>query len=215
VSRYVPRDPAYLRAHAGGYRSRAVFKLRALLREMPAVRRGAAVVELGCWPGGWLQVLAETVGPEGAVVGVDLVPVEPLAAPVETLALDFTAEDAAERILAVLGRRADAVLCDAAPKLSGVRDVDRAALLELHQAALRVAAWVLRPGGVLLVKAFPGPEAAAFRAELARALPPVRELHPEGTRRTSKEFYLSAGGSPRGGRGRPRPRPRTRAGTRA
>jgi 23S rRNA (uridine2552-2'-O)-methyltransferase len=196
VSRYTPRDGFYDRAHAAGYRSRAVFKLRDLLGSILTVRRGAAVVELGSWPGGWLQVLAEAVGPGGRVVGVDRVALEPLAGPVETLVLDFTAGDAAARIGAALGRPADAVLCDAAPKLTGVREVDRAALLELHEAALRVASALLRPGGMLLLKAFPGPDAAAFRAELARALPPVRELHPEGTRRSSKEFYLIAGGSP-------------------
>jgi 23S rRNA (uridine2552-2'-O)-methyltransferase len=214
MSRYAPRDRFYERAHASGYRSRGVYKLRALLERVPVVRRGAAVVELGCWPGGWLQVLAEAVGPEGRVVGVDLEPLDPLEGPVETLVLDFTEPDAAERIRGALGRAADAVLCDAAPKLTGVRDLDRAAQLELHQAALRVARALLRRGGMLLTKSFPGPDAQAFRAELERALPPVRELHPEGTRRTSKEYYLSAGGPASARAGRSRSRRRTRAGTR-
>ncbi len=212
MSRYRAQDGFYERAHAAGYRSRGVFKLLALLRGLPAIRPGAAVVELGCWPGGWLQVLAELVGTDGRVVGVDLQELEPLPAPVTTLVLDFTSEDAPTRIAAVLGRKADAVLCDAAPKLTGVRDLDRAALLELHEAALRVARSVLRPGCALLLKAFPGPDTERFRAELARVLPPVRELHPEGTRRTSKEFYLIAGArAARSGRAQPA-RARTRGG---
>lgn len=159
---------------------------------MPQVRAGGAVVELGCWPGGWLQVLARVVAPTGRVVGVDLEPIEPLGPPVWFLQLDFTEETTPERIAEALGRPADAVLSDAAPKLSGIKDVDRAAQEELWLAALRVADRVLRPGGAFLVKGFPGPEQKRFRAELTRRFARVSELRPEGTRATSKELYLLA-----------------------
>ena len=160
------------------------------------------MVELGCWPGGWLQVLAERVGPDGRVVGVDIEEVEPLAdAPVALLRLDFTEPDAPERIAAALGCPADAVVCDAAPKLSGIRDVDRAALEELWEGALRVADAVLAARGALVLKGFPGPESDALRSTLRRRFGHVSEVRPEGKRNTSKEFYWLATPEPRRGGG--------------
>jgi 23S rRNA (uridine2552-2'-O)-methyltransferase len=169
-----------------------VFKLDDLLRRAGGLPRGATVVELGCWPGGWLQRLAETVGPSGRVVGVDLQAFEPLGDPVVPLVLDLTESDAVDRVQAALGHPAHAVLSDAAPKLSGIPDVDRSAGAELCAAALAVAQRVLRPKGFLIVKDFPGPESKAFGAELRRAFARVSEIRPEGRRATSKEFYWLA-----------------------
>jgi len=150
------------------------------------------VVELGAWPGGWLQRLAERVGPKGRVVGVDLREIDPLAPPVELLALDFTLPDAAEAIRSALGGPADAIFSDAAPKLTGIVHVDRGACEELYDAGLAIAEQLLRPGGRLILKGFPGPEAQAFRDQLRRKFGRVREVRPEGKRATSKEFYWVA-----------------------
>ncbi len=178
-----------------------MYKLKDLLRRLPELLPGSAVVELGCWPGGWLQVLVEHVGPEGRVVGVDLRELEPLPEPVVLLELDFTEPEAPERVAQALGRRADALLCDAAPQLSGVREVDRAATEELHDAALRVAEAVLRPGGWLVMKGFPGPESDHFRSRLRARFPRVIEVRPEARRSTSKEFYWLATSPPSSGHG--------------
>jgi 23S rRNA (uridine2552-2'-O)-methyltransferase len=169
-----------------------VYKLDDLLRRAGGIQRGATVVELGCWPGGWLQRLAEAVGPSGRVVGVDVEPIEPLGEPVIPLVLDLTEPDAVERIATALERPAHAVLSDAAPKLSGIPDVDRSAGAELCAAALAVARRVLRPKGFLIVKDFPGPESKAFGGELRRVFARVSEIRPEGRRSTSKEFYWLA-----------------------
>jgi 23S rRNA (uridine2552-2'-O)-methyltransferase len=151
------------------------------------------VLDLGCWPGGWLEVLAQRIGPDGRIVGVDLVETEPLAAPqVAVLTLDFTEPAALEPIRAALGRPADAVLCDAAPKLTGVRDVDLAAIEEIYDAALSLAEALLGPRGFLVVKGFPGRESDSFRKRLRGAFGDVHEVRPEGKRATSKEFYWIA-----------------------
>lgn len=160
---------------------------------MPTLRRASRVVELGCWPGSWLQILAQRVGPDGVVVGIDLAPVEPLPAPVVTLVGDFCDPAVREAIAKALGGRADLVLSDAAPKLSGIADVDRGAMAELHHAALALCESLLAEGGSLIMKAFPGAEADAVRAELRRRFARVAEVRPEGKRSTSKEFYWVAG----------------------
>ncbi|MFQ5697079.1 MAG: SAM-dependent methyltransferase [Myxococcota bacterium] len=189
MSRYEPRDGFYRRAHEAGYRSRGVFKLDDLLRRLPGLRRGASVVELGCWPGGWLQRLAEHVGPKGKVVGVDLEQPEELPTPVRVVVGDLTSRETWERIVQVLGGPADALFCDAAPHLTGIRDLDQAAMEELQLAALGAAERVLRPGGALVLKAFPGSPAEALRARLRRQYGSLLEVHPEGRRATSREFY--------------------------
>lgn len=184
-----------------------------MLRRLPPLRPGDAVVDLGCAPGAWAQVLAQHVGPDGCVVAADLEPVEALGPPVELLRLDVAGSEAPARIEAALGRRAALVLSDAAPKLSGIADLDRAAIEELWQGALRVADRVLAPGGSLVIKGFPGAESVRFRAELKKRFARVTELRPEGKRQTSREFYWVCEHAP-AKRGRRRTRRGTRPSTR-
>ncbi len=127
------------------------------------------------------------------MLGVELGEVEPLGEPVRMLELDFTAAEAPALVAAALGRPAAAVFCDAAPKLSGVREVDRAAQEELYEGALRVWQACLAPGGSVVLKGFPGPESDRFRKGLREAFPRVAEVRPAGKRATSKEFYWIAG----------------------
>ncbi len=193
AARYQRKDAYYRKAKQSGYRSRAAYKLEELLRKLPTLRRGGAAVDLGCWPGAWLQVLAERIGPEGRIVGVDLQATEPLADPVRILQFDFTESGAAERIVEALdGRHADLLLCDAAPKLTGVRDVDRAALEELWEAALHIVEGCLDPAGGIVIKGFPGAPADAFRKLLRARFGRVSEVRPEAKRPSSNEFYWVA-----------------------
>lgn len=152
-------------------------------------------MDLGCWPGSWLVTLAERVGPEGRVVGIDLAPTDAVGANVTVLVGDFCEPAVQDEIAAALGGPADAVLCDAAPKLTGIRDVDQGAIEELWVAALALARRILGPGGFMIVKGFPGQEGDLFRKELRRAFADVHEVRPEGKRTTSKEFYWVAAGS--------------------
>lgn len=151
------------------------------------------MLDLGCWPGGWLEVLAQRLGPDARIVGVDLEPTPPLGPNVTVLVLDLCAPEALPAIQAALGgRKADAVLCDASPKLTGIRDADLAALEEIYQAALALAEALLTARGFLIVKGFPGQESDLFRKELRRRFASVHEVRPEGKRTTSKEFYWVA-----------------------
>src|SRR2546426_8982806 len=113
------KDAYYRRARAAGYRARSAYKLSQLDSRFRLLRRGDVVVDLGAWPGGWLQVALEAVGPDGLVVGLDLVAVDPLPAPNLRLVSGDVRDPSTRRtVLGDLGRPADGVLSDLAPKLT-------------------------------------------------------------------------------------------------
>lgn len=186
------KDAFHARAKREGFRSRAAYKLAEIQSRQRLLSRGDRVVDLGCWPGGWLQVAGEAVGREGRVVGVDLAPIEPPLGIENVFAFvgDLADPSISQEILTRLGGQADVLLCDAAPKLTGVRATDRAreeGLLEAVEARLPE---LLRPGGSALLKLLDGPEAESSRARLARRFEAARLLRTEATRKGSTERYL-------------------------
>jgi len=190
---YRRKDHFYQRAKAAGYRSRAAYKLIELAERQRLIGRGDHVVDLGAWPGGWLQVAAELVGPQGRVVGVDLVEIEPLPNPVITC-VRGDASDAATQaeIRRQSGGRVDVVLSDMAPKLSGVRATDEARAAALAAAAIDIAEALLRPGGRLLLKLFSGGESEALVNRLRQSFAKVKVTRPQATRAGSSELYAIA-----------------------
>jgi len=192
---YERKDALYRRAKDEGYRSRAAYKLVELQRRLRLMRRGDAVIDLGAWPGGWLQVAAVQVGAEGRVLGLDVVAIEPLSdPPVLVLQADVTDPALPVRARELLGRPADVVLSDMAPKLSGIAPRDAARGAELLQAARRFAIATLRPGGTLVMKTFGGPESEAIRTALRPSFARVKFVGVEATRKGSSELYLAATG---------------------
>jgi len=188
---YQRKDAHYRRARAEGYRARSVYKLAELDRRYRILRRGDAVVDLGAWPGGWLQLALERVGPEGSVVGVDVAAIEKLPAPnVELMRVDVREPDTASIILERLGRRADVLLSDLAPKLTGIRATDEARSEELNETTLALLPRLLAPAGRLVMKTF---MSAGFEATVrgTRALfADVTTTRPDATRRGSSELYV-------------------------
>src|SRR5262249_45473986 len=141
---YRPKDHYFRRAKQRGFRARSAFKLEELVQRFGLLRPGARVLDLGAAPGGFLQVIARTVGPSGLAVGVDLVPLRPFTeAWVRTAVVDVLADDAQARIEAVAQGSYDAVLSDMAPKTTGVRAGGEARLGGL---AGRAVGWA-RPVG--------------------------------------------------------------------
>jgi 23S rRNA (uridine2552-2'-O)-methyltransferase len=192
---YERKDPVYRRAKQEGYRSRAAYKLLELQRRTRLVRRGDAVVDLGAWPGGWLQVAAELVGPQGRVVGIDVVAIDALPlAQVTCLIADVGDPALPAEVLDLLGRRADVVLLDLAPKLTGVAPRDAARTADLLAAARDFAAATLGVGGSLVVKTFGGAESDELRTRLRGEYDSVRLVGLETTRKRSSELYLVASG---------------------
>jgi 23S rRNA (uridine2552-2'-O)-methyltransferase len=196
VAGYRRKDGWHQRAKREGFRSRAAYKLAEIQQRHRLLRRGQRVVDLGCWPGGWLQVAARAVGRGGRVVGVDLVALdEPLEEPnAAVLQADLASPEIAGRILEALGGPADVVLSDAAPKLSGVRATDRAREQELLEAVEALVPALLRSGGDLLLKILEGPEAQAVERRLRARFARAKTVKPRATRKGSAERYLLARG---------------------
>lgn len=194
MATYRRKDAYHQRAKREGFRSRAAYKLEEAQERHRLLRRGQRVLDLGCWPGGWLQVAARRVGASGRVVGIDVAALEePLAEPnVVVLEGDLAAADTAERLLDALGAPADVVLSDAAPKLTGIRDTDRANEERLLEAVEALLPRVLRPGGDLLLKIMEGPEARQVEERLRRRFVRARTFKPRASRKGTSERYLLA-----------------------
>ena len=192
---YTRKDAFYKKAKQEGYRSRAAYKLLELNRAWRFLRAGNRVIDLGSWPGGWVQVAAQAVGPSGRVLGIDLVKLEPLPLANVTLAQGDAADPAQRQtLLAALGRPADVVLSDMAPKLSGVREADDAHVSVLCQTALTCCGPLLKPGGSLFLKTFMSAEYKPFVAALRTAFRTVKTSRPAATRKGSAEVYVLASG---------------------
>jgi 23S rRNA (uridine2552-2'-O)-methyltransferase len=196
VARYQRKDSYHQRAKREGYRSRAAYKLEEIQRAQRLLRPGQRVADLGCWPGGWLQVASAAVGARGRVVGVDRVEIEPLFKNENVIAIrgDLAEPRVCEDILQALGGPADVMLCDAAPKLTGVRATDcarEAALLEAVEAALPA---LLRPGGSLLLKILEGPDAQRVERRIRGRFERARGVKPRASRKGTTERYLLARG---------------------
>jgi 23S rRNA (uridine2552-2'-O)-methyltransferase len=193
VSAYERKDAAYRRAKQEGYRSRAAYKLEELDRRFKLLARGGRVVDLGCWPGGWLQVAARRVGPTGRVVGVDVKSAEPVAASHVVIVTGDLRDDAiVEGVRTALGGPADVVLSDLAPKLSGIRHTDAARHADLVRLAIARSQQWLSSDGILLVKLFMDAEYEGLIAELRERFETVRSCKPGATRRGSAELYAIA-----------------------
>jgi 23S rRNA (uridine2552-2'-O)-methyltransferase len=184
-------DPFVAAAKAKGYRSRAAFKLLELDDRFRLIRRGAAALDLGCAPGGWLQALLERGA--GRVVGIDLIPTDPVP-PAVILQGDFTDPACAAEALRRLEARPDLVVSDMAPNTTGHRQTDHLRIVGLVEAAADFARRNLKPGGAFVAKAFQGGETAALLAELKRDYDDARPVKPKASRSESSELYVVARG---------------------
>jgi 23S rRNA (uridine2552-2'-O)-methyltransferase len=194
MARYQPHDQFFRKARALGLPSRAAFKLEELIGRFKLIRSGARVIDLGCAPGGWLAVLAQASGPEGRVIGVDLVDCAIAASNLTTIAGDIRDADVRSQVTTQLGGPAHLVTCDMAPKLSGIVNQDQARSLELLMTALAFARTALKPGGAIVAKLFMGPDFEESIAPFREAFAKVDLTRTKATRPGSSELYLIARG---------------------
>ena len=186
------QDPFVKKARVEGLRSRAAFKLTELIERDRLLRPGMNVVDLGAAPGGWTQVVRESLGDSGRVIALDVLPMQGVAG-VDVLQGDFRDAALLARLEALLGgARLDLVLSDMAPNMSGVVLVDQARAMELAELALAFARRWLKPGGAFLVKLFQGVGFDDFVRDLRQGFERVSMRKPKASRARSREVYALA-----------------------
>ncbi|MGO4570995.1 RlmE family RNA methyltransferase [Microvirga sp. 2TAF3] len=186
-------DPYVARAKREGYRSRAAFKLLEIDEKFHVLKSGQRVVDLGAAPGGWSQIAARKVGPKGKVVGIDLLPIDPLPG-VEFIQLDFLDESAPGKLIEMLGGPADVVMSDMAANTTGHKKTDHLRIMGLAEAAIYFAREILAPGGAFIAKVFQGGTESQLLADLKRDFSVVRHVKPAASRADSAELYVMATG---------------------
>ena len=207
------KDDYYNRAKQQGYRARSAYKLKQLDEEANLFEEGDTVVDLGAAPGGWLQVAAEKVGPQGRVVGVDFQSIEDLEPhQVKTMRGDMTEEQTRDRLRRELGiaerssaanrnsersgdaeddeRVVDLVISDMAPNMTGEYELDHARSVHLARIAFETAQEYLKPDSDFVVKVFQGRDLDDYRSDLEDHFQYVRTIAPPASRDASSEVYL-------------------------
>lgn len=185
-------DPYVKKAKAEGYRSRAAYKLIELDERFDLLRGVGRVVDLGVAPGGWSQVVRK-VRPKATVVGIDLLPTQPLEG-VTLLQMDFMADAAPDLLAEALGGPADLVLSDMAANTVGHPQTDHLRTMALVEAGAHFAAQVLRTGGAFVAKVLAGGADSELVAGLKRDFATVKHAKPPASRKDSSEWYVIAQG---------------------
>jgi len=183
-------DEYFLRAKAEGYAARSAYKLQEIQERHRLLRPGMRVLDLGCAPGSWLQVAAKRVKLRGAVLGVDLTPVEiPLPPNVRTVVGDVF-EITADDMLDLLGGPADVVLSDMAPNTTGDPEGDHYRSVALCRRVLELLPKVLDRGGHVAMKVFEGGEYPLLLQNTAQCFDFCKGLKPDATREVSREMFI-------------------------
>ena len=186
------RDPFVVRARSEGWRSRAVYKLEQIDRKEKLLRPGMLVVDLGAAPGSWSQYITEKLGGRARIIALDLLEMDSLPS-VEFIQGDFREESVLQELEAALGdERADLVISDMAPNISGNRSVDQPRSMYLAELALDLCERALKQGGDFVCKLFQGEGSDAFIAAAKQRFVRVRVMKPEASRSGSREVYLVA-----------------------
>jgi 23S rRNA (uridine2552-2'-O)-methyltransferase len=173
-----------------GYRSRSAFKLMQLNKSYKILNKGNYVVDIGCAPGGWLQVAQSEVGEKGKVIGVDLKKVDPVE---NTSILQGSIEDEniINSILKIINAKyVDVVLSDLAPNVSGNWELDHARQIDLTKNALALSRRILKIGGKVVLKVFQGDMLDELIDELKKEYKKVITTKPSASRQVSSELYL-------------------------
>jgi 23S rRNA (uridine2552-2'-O)-methyltransferase len=172
-----------------GYRSRSAYKLEQLNKSYRILKPSYKVIDFGCAPGGWLQVILKEVGSSGKVVGVDIQDIEPISGAI-ILRDDIEDPTITDSILRLLNSKADVVLSDLAPNVSGIWDIDHARQISLTRNAFTITQKVLKKNGSAIFKAFEGELLNELKLDLKNGFHEVIVSKPRASRQESSELYL-------------------------
>lgn len=189
-------DPYVKLAQKEGYRARAVYKLKEIDESEKLIKPGQIIVDLGSTPGSWSQYArnklagAEGGGIKGMIVGLDMLPMEPIA-DVHFIQGDFREESVLAELATLLqGRKVDLVLSDMAPNLSGIAVADAARVEHIIDLAIEFAHLHMKPSGALLVKCFNGTGFAQIVEKFRHEFKTVIQKKPKASRDKSSEIFL-------------------------
>ena len=184
------KEHFYKEAKRVGYRARSAFKLLQIQKRFNVLKPGNIVIDLGAAPGGWSQVAKEIVGNSGKVVGIDLSLIKPIHG-ITFLKGDMTKETSIKELIEVIGeKKADVVLSDMSPDISGNYSIDHARSIFLSKQALETAKLVLKPGGNFVCKVFSGEELDEFIKNVKALFKSVKRFSPVASRKSSSEEYI-------------------------
>ncbi len=185
-------DPYVAEAKQRGYRSRAAFKLIQLDEKYKFLKKNQVIVDLGCAPGGWSQIAATKLKGTGKLVGLDILPTEPLEG-ATFICQDFTADDATQKLLTLLdGQKADVVMSDMAANTTGHQQTDHLRTIGLVEAAYDFAKTVLAPEGIFIAKVFQGGAENDLLSDMKKNFTKVAHYKPDASRDKSPETYVVA-----------------------
>lgn len=194
-------DPFVKQARDSGYRARSVFKIIEIDDKIKVMKPGATVVDLGSAPGSWTQIAVERVksldgsgAKQGKVIATDILEMAPLPGS-EFIQMDFTDNDAPDRIIAMLdGKKADVVLSDMAANTTGQKAIDHIRTVYLVELAWDFARQVLAPGGAFIAKVFQGGAEKTLLDQLKKNFTSVKHIKPKASRKESPELYVVCSG---------------------
>ncbi|KAI5188455.1 tRNA (cytidine32/guanosine34-2'-O)-methyltransferase [Nematocida sp. AWRm77] len=182
------RDVYYRKAKSEGYRARSAYKLLELVDKCSLLEGVHRAIDLCAAPGSWSQVLSHAL-PEASIVAVDIQDIEPIAG-VSVIKGDITSEETAQKIASVLKDKADIVLCDGAPEVTGLHDLDEYFQAALINASCRICQRFLRQTGVFVTKVFTGNRLSEeLIADLRKHFSSVTIIKPRSSRTASKEAF--------------------------
>lgn len=186
-------DPYVAESKRLGYRSRAAFKLIQLDEKYKFLGKGKRIVDLGCAPGGWTQIAVQRNKGAGQVVGIDILPTEPIPGAV-LIQQDFTEDDAADKLKELLNGKADIVMSDMAANTTGHQQTDHLRTIGLVEIAYAFAKEVLAENGIFIAKVFKGGAEGQLLADIKKNFRKVSHCKPDASRAGSPEEYLVAEG---------------------
>lgn len=187
------KEHYYKMAKKEKYRSRASYKLLQLNKKYRIIKNRDYIVDLGAAPGGWSQVALNIVGDEGKVVAVDLQKIKPFEEDnFVQITGDFTEKEVIDRIEGELGWNADVILSDAAPKLTGIKDIDQLKSIEIAENALKIADSILKIDGSMIIKVFQGEGFENYLKKVKKKFKIVKTTKPPSSKKGSVEMYMIA-----------------------
>jgi 23S rRNA (uridine2552-2'-O)-methyltransferase len=172
-----------------GYRSRSSFKLLELNRKYDILKQNDSILDIGCAPGGWLQVSKKYAGLNGKVVGIDLNPTKPIAG-ISFIQVNIEDPDVVQIIKQRFPFSFDVVLSDLSPNVSGIWHYDHERQIFLTLVALSISTKLLKRGGKAVFKIFEGKYSSNVKQEASRVFKKVTTSKPKASRQKSSEFYL-------------------------